>query len=214
MQLDFDENEAIVWSIESPIAFRKHLDELLAQIGGEEGKFILSQDCGEASIPKNMELILNPFLIDINDKKCLNKLYSELVETAYGEKYYLATQQLLSEISGYFFDMEQEASIALTFEDEIDFLQLMKAVGIKAEDGEKDLLGRLEQYLKVIANLLHKKIIVFVNLTSYLTEQEIGELVLQADYLKIFIVLIESRENRFSFPAKYYIIDKDGCEIF
>lgn len=66
------------WIIESPKLYANYLQELFSQQNGEDGGFVLSDKEKELNLAKNMEIIVNPFQIEINGRKILNKLYAEL----------------------------------------------------------------------------------------------------------------------------------------
>lgn len=214
MQIELKENQVIIWELEAPSVFRKFVEDFCRQVNAEEGKYILSDNEKELDISKNVEIILTPFLAAVNEKRCLNKVFAQLKELAFEEKYYLRTHQLFSELGNYFASLEQDMDINLSYEDEMDFSQLIKAVGVKIEEYESDMLGKLGQYLQVLARLLRKKLVVFVNLSTYLEQAEIEELLQQAFYLKLHIILIEQGEIALHVTHRRYIIDKDQCEIF
>lgn len=214
MQLNFNENCVTVWILESPELMRKYIEELKKQSEGEEGNFVLSEDGKLLDISKQMELLLTPFEIDVNEKKCINKLCAELKERAFDETHYLKTQQLFADINNYFLSMEMDCDVDISCGEEVDFVQLIKAAGIKAEEYETDFVARLEQYSKVMSRLLKKKLMVFVNLSSFLEKTELEQLLQQMFYLKMHVCLIEFREIVLDIPKKCYIIDKDKCEIY
>ena len=199
--------------MESPGIFRKYLKELLNQIQSKEGKFVLSHEEQELDIGKNAELILNPLEIDINDRRFINKLYGELKELAYDEAHYVQTRQITQNIMAYFIEFEQESSIALDYS-ELDFGQLMKAVGIKIDENSDETVERLAQYLHVIAKLMNKILVVFVNLSAYLENWEIENLLKEAFYLKLYVILIERQNLSLEIRKNCYIIDTDCCEIY
>lgn len=199
--------------MESPGIFRKYLKELLNQIQSKEGKFVLSHEEQELDIGKNAELILNPLEIDINDRRFINKLYGELKELAYDEAHYVQTRQIIQNIMAYFMELEQESSIALDCS-ELDFGQLMKAVGIKIDENSDETVERLAQYLHVIAKLMNKILVVFVNLSAYLENWEIENLLKEAFYLKLYVILIERQNLSLEIRKNCYIIDTDCCEIY
>lgn len=87
----FQNTECIEWVIESPVIYRNVINELMDQLEEKEGNFVLSEDDKILPIHKNMELILNLFSIDVNQKKLLNRLYAEMKDISYGEKYYIQT---------------------------------------------------------------------------------------------------------------------------
>ena len=213
MQIKCQENQATLWIMESPRIFRKCLTELLNQFQSKEGKFVLSHDEQEVDLGKRAELILNPLEVDTNDRRFINKLYGELKELAYGESYYMQTRQMVHDIMAYFMELEQESSVSLNYE-ELDFVQLLKAMGIKIEEGPDEMFERLLQYLHVVAKLMNKLLIIFVNLSTYLEEWEIEALLKEAFYLKLYVILIETHDLSLEIKKNCYIIDTDYCEIY
>lgn len=213
MQLEFTENQVIVWVIESPGVFRRYVEELLAQLEGGEGDFVLSESENTMDIRQKLEVILTPYAVDLNEKRCISKVYAELRDLAYDELHYSETQSVLGQVGKYIMELEQDCSVNLSYT-EPDLNQLFKAFGIRIEDNERELLTVLTQYLQIAGRLLGRKILIFVNLSFYLEKSEIEELLQEAFYLKLFPVLIEQEEIHFSVNTKCYIIDRDSCEIF
>lgn len=213
MQIILEENRAHIWVIESPALMRHYLGGLIRQVDSQDGPYVLSENGKELEISKYLDIVLNPFEIDLNDRKCINKVYMELKELAFDERYYLQTQQLFSAIERYLMELEQDMCVDLHHEG-LDMTYFFKAAGIKIEDDESDLISCLGQYLHVISKLLNKKVVIFVNLSSYLEKAEMIALLEQAFYLKIFLIFLEKEEICLDILSKCYIIDVDGCEIF
>lgn len=69
------------------------------------------------------------------------------------------------------------------------------------------------RYMRIVERLLKKKLFVFVNLRSYLSNQQIDELIKEATYQEIQLLLIETCARDCIEGVTRYIIDKDGCEI-
>lgn len=82
------------------------------------------------------------------------------------------------------------------------------------EGGEYNFTEKLVQYMKIMAELMGKKVLVFVNIRSYLENEQIQELIKNAVYNEISLLFIENIQRYFSKTENYYIIDKDGCEIY
>lgn len=95
------------WIIESSGLFSKYVVELKEQVSGEEGKFVLSDKNKEIDIKKKVEIIIDPFSIDVNDRKILTKLYSELSVFSMNEQLYLETVDLRLHIQEYMSKLEQ-----------------------------------------------------------------------------------------------------------
>lgn len=64
-----DKNQVTEWIIESPDLFARYVQELICQCEGKDGDFVLSKNDKIVEISKYMEVIINPFGIDINNKK-------------------------------------------------------------------------------------------------------------------------------------------------
>lgn len=203
----------VLWIIESPSLFRKYIGELKYQIGHKDGSFILSDSDKQLDVEKCMDIVISPMEIDVNNKKFINKVYSKLKDISVSEEYYIYTRELIGRITEYFLNIEKEMEIDLDYE-EVDFNQLLKSLGVKIYDYDGDIIEKIGQYLHISANLLKKKVIAFVNLSTYLEIYEIEEIIKEANYLKINLILIENHEIDLSMNKKCYIIDKDNCEIF
>ena len=144
----------------------------------------------------------------------LSKLYTELSQTAYNSENYLFTQNLLSEIQKYFLNLEQSSNYILEMTSEIDMIALFKALDIKLEIFADDFFEKLNQYIKILAELMKKKVIVFVNISSYFSKEQLEELIKNAAYNEVNLLFIENQQKGYSLKdTKYTIIDKDECEI-
>ena len=58
------------------------------------------------------------------------------------------------------------------------------------------------------------RLFVFVNLRSYLTDEQMQELIKEVIYQEIQALFIENQERACLEGGMRYIIDKDYCEIF
>lgn len=202
------------WIIERPELFSEYTQELLMQKDGKEGRFVLSQDNKIIDIPKNVEIILNPFAVDINDKRILNKIYQNLNNLAYSEECYMRTQEITQNIYEYLLNMEQKTEYILSVEADIDMALLFKAAGVKNEVYEEDFVQMLSRYIKIMCDVLKIQFVVFVNIRSYLTDEQLQEIIKEVAYLEVKLLLMENQERSLLKDTKRYIIDGDQCEIY
>lgn len=213
-QILLDSQRITEWIVESPDLFSQIVQQLPQQINGGSAGFVLSDSEKELDLSKCAEMIINPFAIDFNDKKIQKKLYAELLEISKGEELYLTTQEILNSLNNYFLQLESISGYELETDVEVDMLALFKAMGIQVQDYAADFFETLIQYIKVMADLMKKKLIIFVNIRSYLNDIQIEQVSEIAVYNEIAILFIENIQRDFSKQRKYYIIDKDGCEIY
>ena len=202
------------WIIESPESFSGYVLELSTQIDGNEGQFVLSDKNKELDLAKKAELIFNPFTVDINERKILNKLYMELSDLSKGEEMYIKTVELLRSLQEYLLELEQCTEYILEFDQETDMSALLKAVNIHYETRDMDFMERLVQYMKVLAVVVGIKVFMFVNLRSYLTDHQMQEVMKEMKYQNIKGLFIESQQRSCMEGVKQYIIDVDRCEIY
>ena len=213
-QLVFETGKAVEWIIESPASFSKYIRDLYEIMQDNEGKFTLSDEDEIIDFQKYAELIIDPFLLDFHNRQIQKKLYAELQNLAVGSEFYLQTQELKSQIQKYFIDLEYASGYDLEIADEIDLLAIFKAVGIQLDSGnEETLFERIAVYIKIMAELLKKKLVILVNSRSYLTSDQIDQIAELCMYSEVGLLLIEIVQRDFSKKRNYCIIDCDECCI-
>lgn len=212
LNIDMKEGEVTVLVVEAPHGMTDIVSELQMQVNGKEGEFILSEENEEVKLCKAWGMIMNPFSIDLNERKVLNKLYGELVED---------TQDYVEERSAY-----NQAAIALldkmianssyqelTYDFDMEWNNFFKLYDVKFESQGQNLLEILLEYMRVTASLLRYSGLILVEIKSYLDEKELQELYRMSGYYKIQLILVESVERMKLEKEKLYIIDKDMCLI-
>ena len=88
--------------------------------------------------------------------------------------------------------LEQQTNYILSFADNLEIPALLKAVGIKHEEMEDDFFERIIRYVKIAVEVLSTKVFVFVNIRSYLTDEQIQELIKEIRYQEVKILFMEN----------------------
>ena len=213
-QIKFVEQEIPVCLVESPVRWREVQKELLAQYRGEEGDWILSEEDKEIKFSAFVEMIVNPLCLEENQKRIMNAFLRSFSEMANNEVYWKRSQELNGEIQKFFSDMEMEYPFEYHINSEIDFSALAKAMGIQIECEYENDLERLLQYCILTREIMKVKLFVFFNLHDYFTEDELKLFYQEIAVRKWNVLLLESTEKERISGEKYYIIDKDNCEIY
>lgn len=188
------------------------VEEIFQQCEGLEGGFVLSDKNELVRIDKRMNLVIDPFRLDFNDKKIINKLYQQLgilsedfIEDK--EKINSSILRVLDNIiSGI-----QYHGIAFNFE--LDWNNIFKLYGVRLEKDYKNLLEKLVEYIKIQAMLTENRICCLVNIRTYLNQNELLELHSVAENQKISLLLIEATEPIKIVDETLYIIDIDQCLV-
>lgn len=208
-----DDNVVMEWVIEAPEEFTRYVQELYMQCEGAEGDFVLSDGEKELGIAKNVEFLDSVLDLDVNERKILGKLYADLEQLAYSEKFVVRTQEMIQYMRTYIFELEQETDFMLEVDDGVDMSAIFKGNGVKLEAVETGILEKIVHYIKVARLLLKKQVFVFVNVRSYLTVRQVEQLIKEAAYQEVQILLIENVMRDCVNSERRCIIDSDKCEI-
>ena len=209
--LTYDRPTVLV--IENKESFMQFSFDIWNQSNGKDGIVILSERDKSVRFDKSVELVINPFGINFNDKKILTKVYSELEE--------LCTESYIEEISFInanivsLFDMlEQKIDYPIHFSIDTDLKGLFKLQEVKIEESEDGFLDRLISYIKLIHQACNVRMFVFVNLKTFFSNDMIEELYKACVYEEIIVVDVENHDfGKEIEMEKYFIIDEDLCLI-
>lgn len=187
---------------------------MINQNEGYDGKFILSNEDTIIDFSKNTKIINDLFDIDINNKKVLSKLYEELKEITYCEKFYIRTNNILSDIYSYITELEDELDYCIEFIEDIDIQSLFKIMNIRYEIKSNNFLENIIEYMKIMNRVFRIKIFFVVNIRSFLEDYEMKILVQELEYQDFQVIFMENSEKECILNLRRYIIDKDLCEIY
>ena len=205
-QLIFQENRVNVLVIEHKELFCRMIQELAKQIDGVEGRFVLSDNDKILKIDKDVGLVVNPFALEINSRKALTGLYNELGKLGINEENYLNTCRVKGQIAEYIYGLLNQVDYALKFQDDFNLQSLFKALEVEFEAGEENFLDVCSKFQKV-------KILAFVNLKTYLTNDELKKIYKEAFYRKIQLLLLENSVEQELAEEAVSIVDADLCLI-
>lgn len=212
LRMEFIENTVNVLVLEDPVQFSEIVYLLKSDEKVLESPFVLSESDKFLQISKEMEIIVDPFSLDFNSRKIQQQLYKEMeiVATEFDVEKTEVNGRMLYLIEG-IQERLQYQNIAYNLE--FSWENLLKLYQVHFEPLCESLLEKLVEYIKIASNLLNLKVIGFVNLKLYLTEEQLHYLYEIAFYNKVNLLLIENIENTQLEEEKLYIVDKDKCII-
>lgn len=210
--IEFKENLPHVLVIEERHTFSAIIQELLVQWQTDDGKFVFSENDTEYSMKKVVEVIANPFAIDINSKKILSGIIKMLEKISEWEEYFFKTKEILSQIDAYLEILVEESPHPIQIES-MDVLTLIKGASVHIETEAQSLLEKVVDYMKAVRDFLHINHFIFVNLSVYLNEYEWNEFLKMINYEKYQVLFLEIICPQNSDNLQFTIIDADLCEI-
>ena len=212
LEYEFCENRVFIIDIEKPEAMREFMAQLWNQVGGATGEIILSQNEKELVISKNILMIMNPFNLDCNEKRLLNKLYTETVQIL-NENYSEQVQKVNEQVVNLIDTASEKIPYSTTFEVDLNLADLLKIYGFKLDIEAGNLLENIVNYIMVMHRICGFYICVFNNLKQYFESEDLKKLYEFSFYEKVFLIDVENND-KCRIPGEYYwILDKDFCII-
>lgn len=212
LEMEIKENQVLVLFIENRKAYCQLMQDLWNQVQGQEGNFILSDKMKQLKISREMECIFNPFSLNCNDRKIMNKLYQEVKEQA-DSLFQEESAKLNGEINCYLEHLLMQMPNALKYDVDFDAIGLYKLYHVEIDCSGETLLERIMEYLRVLSKICGVTIYVFVGLKQYLSEEELDQLYKFLFYEKINLIIIESLQMPLIYAEKGWILDEDLCII-
>lgn len=213
LEIELKENVTSVIVLEDITLRLPLIEELYLQLLGKEGNWLLSEKEKNYDLSKKIELILEPFSLQLNNKKMKTKLYQDMKSIS-DDCFGLQGLELHSRICGYLENLIDKVSYPIKYKGEWNVLELFKMYDVELEDAYEDICEKLFHYIELMNQVCGIQIFIIVNLKQYLTENQLIELYKLAGYSKIQLVLIEfGMHNKKIEGEEIYILDKDDCII-
>ena len=210
--IEIKENEVPVIVIESPSVLSSLIRDLIKQKGGEDGENVFSENHRPISVKKYIDIIIDPFNLDLNQTKIINgtlKYMDYIANGEMGEQ----TLHLRNSLESYAEIMIQEIQLPLYTDSIWDISKVIKAMGIHYEDNTLEMVEKLLQYIKISSFLFGTKCFVFLNLKQYLEREEIIAFYRDVSLEKANILLLESSVSYELENENIIILDKDLCVL-
>ena len=213
--IDFKNEMINILIIENQKFITQLIEDIINQINGENGDFVLSEDFIPLDMQKHLEIIIDFFNLDINNKKVLTAIYNKIKKIAYDDENYIKTENFKTEAFNYIETLINQTEYPLILDVQFDISGLLKLFDVKIEINSNTFLEKIIDYMSVLYEFLNRKCIVFVNLMSYLDISEIELLYKEIQYKKYNVLFIEnSFRTKIGEYENIYIIDEDMCEIY
>lgn len=212
LDVELEENSIHVLTIENTEEYVRFLCELNSQSEGETGTIILSSEGKEININKAAEIIFNPFMMDINNKRIITKLYQNIKEMS-DDLYQEQTIEINSKIVDYMDNLIEDCPYNLEYDVSLDVVSLLKMLNVKLAIKAENILEKIIEYIKVCSRICGINIFFGVNIKDYLSSDDVDMLYECVKYEKVHLILVESRKSDNHCDEKHWILDKDRCII-
>ena len=212
--ITFEENKINVLVVENANLFVDMIMDLRKQIEGKPGDFILSRDFVPLQLGKETELIANPLYLDFSQKRIVNKIFLDLEHISAEEHFFTETYKIRALLSDYLAALLSQNEAVLDYDSEIAITALLKAANVHFDCGKMSIVEQIVEYLKMIHSLSLASCFIFINLKTFLSDEDMESIYKAIFYNKYNVLLLENslRESMRGFE-KTVLIDADLCEV-
>ena len=215
----FSENYISVLHIQNGTLFARIIGSINSLINGveelNEKIIFIDEDEKIMKASKDIMLITDIWNFDFNQKKIQSALYNKI------EKIYKQEFERMSEFQTIFqklqlnvLDVFNEFPFEFNYKESIGIQEYLKLLGLKISNNKGKIIDTVFSLIDVVEYLSVAKLLVFVNLKLYLSDDELNEIYKYAMYKKVNILLIETGEEKEPIKnEKILFVDSDYDEI-
>ena len=194
----FKEEYINVLQIQDKKLFANVINSLNDNINGiqntKERIIILDNDT-EIKMEKEALMVIDLFNFDFNQKKIQSDLFQKI-------------EQLNV------LDVFNEFPFEFNYKDSIGIQEYLKLLGLKISNNKGEIIDKIFSLIDAVEYLSVAKLLIFVNLKLYLSDDELNEIYKYAMYKKVNILLIETGEEKEPIKnEKILFVDSDYDEI-
>lgn len=192
--------------------FYRTVNELIALFDGEDSPFTCWDGDEMIKPAKYGDMVVNLFTFDLNDKKVLTLLYKQLEADYFNGEGILSFNEINSKIHSFILNDAFDYPFTLDVDD-ITFANLLKLCNVRVSSSADTLIEKLVCYINLLVSLKKSRFFIFVNIKSFLSDDELEMLFNHCINEKVALMFIESGKGK-SLPfEKSVIITEDLCEL-
>lgn len=199
--------------IENPNEFYRVVRELGEQFNGEEGDFYFTENDKQISPSVFGDFVESLFSLDMNGKRQINLLYKLLEKETFLTDHSALFGHINVSVCKFFSALFGEQPFSLCYQ-ELSPMDLFKMSDIRFEENYSNLTEKIICYINEMIALKKSKFFVFINLKSFLSDEDLLLLYHHCCMEKVGLLLLESSRLRpLLLEERATIITEDLCEI-
>jgi CRISPR type II-A-associated protein Csn2 len=201
--------------LEEPSMMTGLMKDLLAQLNGEDGSFILSEGGREHALEKFLHLLPSPLALEHNPRKALTTLYKQMDESLLSVEATQKLDELLSQMREFLLQVLTDSYAELAEPTLPEWDSILKFFEVSFQSRFSSMAEELNQYFKMMKHYCGIKVFVCPNLLSFISIDDLKGLFTEAAYNEYNILVVEHRweEGQQPIGKQLIIMDKDQCEL-
>lgn len=198
--------------IENPELLYSFIYDIKQQINNCDGKTVFSINDEVMDFHKNIELISDPFSIDLNSKTLIKKITSTIEKVGLSGEYFERTQLLLADIETYFNDLCLEVAAQMEC-DEVSLNKVLKSADIKILDEYDSLVERIYAYMELVREFEGDKLFIILNMPDFVEKKQLQNFANTLIGHSFKVLLISSHDFDRLENENRLVVDYDLCEF-
>ncbi|SDW35329.1 CRISPR type II-A/NMEMI-associated protein Csn2 [Lachnospiraceae bacterium KHCPX20] len=211
LEIPFEENRISVLAIEDPDLLVQFWMGILHSEQNPD-RIILSEADKELQINKVMDVIFNPFMISLRDKKIITALYKSLLKEV-PEEVQEMLQRVNQECIKVMDRFSRQSMYALDYNIELEPMNLLKLYDVHLQETGESIVDSLCDYVQAMNSLCGIRLFCFYGLRYLLSGQQLQEFYKMCFYKKIGVLIVEPRFSGKHDNEDCWIIDETQCII-
>ena len=199
--------------IENVKMLRDVISDFERNIEDNSGNFMLSNNATEISMKDKCMLIINPFDLNFEDSKMIKCVYDDIKRNMLDEDHMQETMNIMESLRQYVEKMLFDYDIELRNNSSLDLLKLLKLYNIMLEGEDETFLNRIILFMRAAYKLMKTHYFIFVNLGTFLDEDELELLNQECLYADSVAILLENTYNTDSNKYNLTLYDRDLCRV-
>ena len=208
--LSFEKDNVVRLVIKDPKCFGTFAKELYIQSQNRDGRFVMIDDDKARPFNREAEVIFNPFSLELNSRNNMSGLISRMALSVNSPDNHSETMELLHAVQKYLLNLLEDEDLSASSSGDLDFSAFLKStdIGFTTEDSSE---SALVDYVRITNLYSGIKLFVFINLSSYLSNDQLSTVIQDFRHLPVSVLLLEKDTSELDVKTK--IIDEDYCEI-
>ena len=209
--IDFENQNCFILTIENSKLFYDFCKDIFIQYNGETGDTIIFDD-EKFTMEKNSILFYDYFNIENNTTKIINLINKTITSELNNGDYIKEISEINSLIVKLNQKLIEEIDLPIIYSDDFSIEKFVKLSNYSVAKNNK-ILEDILTSIEILINIKKVKLIIFINIFSILSEDEIYDLIKDLKYKDIKILFVNSYEKYKILDVEKIIIDDDLCVI-
>ena len=209
MDIDFNDSIDTILIIKDSKLFSKIAFEIYNYSSDDKCEIIILDDYGEIIKNNFIECIHDIISYDLTSKKVLAKIYmtikNNIADDVDKETVLLND---INKINRLFIEELENYNLDYSYEMNIKIENYLKLLNLKILSSGESVFNKMIDLIEIYSELFSEHVIIFINIMSYLSDDELEEVLKYKRYKKLKCIFIENNFTR-NVSVNMYIIDDD-----